>query len=79
MMNTDTTNMLLPYETRYYKGILDFAAVAPDEYNLEVLMDYPNERKVQKQIRIRVKDNKGKRVPEIISENVNELIPVKWY
>lgn len=79
MMSADKPGMFLPYDKRYYTGVLDFSSLPPDDYNLEVLMNYPNEQKVQRQVRIRVRDIRGRRSPEILDEEVKELIPVQWY
>jgi len=78
-LTTDTIGMFIPYETRNYSGVLDFSSVPPDDYNLEVLMDYPTDRKVSRQIRIRVKEEGNRRIPEILNQTVNEVIEVKWY
>lgn len=79
MLNTDKPGMFLPYDSRYYTGTLDFSSLPPDDYYLEVLMDYPTAQKVQRQVRIRVRDIRGRRSPEILDEEVKELIPVQWY
>ncbi len=79
MLSTDKAGMFLPYDERYYTGILAFSSLDPDDYNLEVLMDYPTAQKVQKQVRIRVRDIRGRRAPEILDEPVKELIQVQWY
>lgn len=81
MLNTDKAGMFLPYETRNYSGFLDFSGVPADDYNLEVLMDYPPEQKVRKQIRISVREVDGRKIPEIISTDVksDELVNVQWY
>ena len=72
--------MFMPYETRYYKGILNFSSVAVDDYNLEVLMNYPTDGAVKRQIRLRVKEVGKRKIPEIIDKNVEstELMPVNW-
>jgi hypothetical protein len=83
MLKSNIYGMFLPYESRYYSGILDFSSVAEDDYNLEALMEFPTDQQVQqvrKQIRIRVTKNGDKKVPEIIERDVKstDLIQVKW-
>ncbi len=78
MLSTDKAGMFMPYEKRYYTGILDFSSLDPDDYNIEVLMDYPTKQKVSRQVRVRVRDIRGRRVPEILNEEVKEPIQVQW-
>ncbi|MBN1973042.1 MAG: hypothetical protein JW787_05350 [Sedimentisphaerales bacterium] len=80
LLNCDKYGMFMPYETRYYKGILNFSSVAVDDYNLEVLMNYPPDGAVKRQIRLRVKEVGKRKIPEIIDKNVDstELMPVNW-
>lgn len=80
LLNCDKYGMFMPYETRYYKGILNFATVAVDDYNLEVLMNYPTDGAVKRQIRLRVKEVGKRKIPEITDKNVEstELMPVNW-
>ena len=67
-------------KTRYFIGFLDFSSLEPDDYSLEVLMDYPPSKQLRRQVRVRVRDARdGRRIPEILSEEVKELIPVQWY
>jgi hypothetical protein len=80
LLNSDKYGMLLPFDDRFYQGILDFSTVAPDDYNLEVLMDYPTDKTVSKQIRIKVTESGNRRIPEILEQNLksDELIKVQW-
>jgi hypothetical protein len=80
LLNSDKIGILLPFEDRFYQGILDFSTVASEDYNLEVLMDYPPDKTVSKQIRIKVTESGNKRIPEILEQNLksDELIQVQW-
>ncbi|MBN2590895.1 MAG: hypothetical protein JXA96_13605 [Sedimentisphaerales bacterium] len=78
MMSSDKAGMFMPYEQRYFTGFLNFSTLEPDVYNLEVLMDYPTKQEVKRQVRVRVRDVNGMRVPEVLDEEVKELIPVQW-
>ena len=80
MLKCDDYGMFLPYETRYYTGVLNFSSLEPDQYNLEVVMEYPPNRTVRKQIRLRVLESDRRRIPEIINNDVktSDLVEVKW-
>ena len=79
-MSSDKYGVLLPYEERFYQGILNFSNVAPDNYNLEVIMEYSSNKTFSKQVRIKVTGKGSTRIPEILEQNLksNELVTVHW-
>ena len=79
MLYSDKAGMFMPKEKRYYTAIMDFSSLEPDDYYIEVLMEYPTKQEVKRQKRITIKDHRGTRVPELLdNEDVTELIPVQW-
>jgi hypothetical protein len=73
-------NLMLPFETREFSGILDLTYVPADIYRLVAAIEYAPGVWEDKQIAVRVSIEGGQRIVEVleIEEELNELIEVKW-
>jgi len=73
-------NLMLPFETRDYSGILDLSNVSADLYRLSAAIEYAPDRWAEKQIAVRVSIEGGRRILEVvgIEEELSDLVEVQW-
>ncbi len=73
-------NLMLPFETRDFSGVLDLSYVPADIYHLAAAIEYAPDAWADKQIAVRVSIEGEKRIVEIIGieEELNELVEIKW-
>ena len=73
-------NLMLPFETRDFSGVLDLTYVPADTYHLAAAIEYAPDVWAEKQIAVRVSGEGGRKIVEIIGieEELNELVEIKW-
>jgi len=73
-------NLMLPFETRDYSGVLDLSSVSADIYRLAAAIEYAPKKWADKQIDVRISIEGGRRIVEVvgIEEELSELIKVNW-
>ena len=73
-------NLMLPFETRDFSGILDLTYVPADVYRLAAAIEYAPNLWADKQIAVQVSIEGGQRIAKVvgIQEELNELIQVQW-
>jgi hypothetical protein len=73
-------NLMLPFETRDYSGVLDLSRVPADRYRLGAAMEYAPDQWAPKQMAVRISIEGERRIVEIegVEEELNELIEIKW-
>jgi len=77
---TGNPNLMLPFETRDFAGVLDLTYIPADIYRLAAAIEYAPKLWADKQISVRVSIEGGRRIAEVvgIEEELNELIQVQW-
>jgi len=73
-------NMMLPFETRDYSGVLDLSYVSADIYRLTAAVEYAPGVWEDKQMAVRVSIEGERRILEVvgIEEELSELVEVQW-
>jgi hypothetical protein len=73
-------NLMLPFETRQFSGVLDFSFVSADLYRLAAAIEYAPGVWAEKQMAVRVSIEGERRIVSIlgVEEELNELIQVQW-
>jgi len=73
-------NLMLPFETRDFSGVLDLTYIPADIYRLAAAIEYAPGVWADKQIAVRVSTEGERKIVEIIGieEELNELIEVQW-
>ena len=73
-------NLMLPFETRDYSGVLDLTYIPADRYRLAAAIEYAPKKWADKQIDVRISIEGGRRIVEVvgIEEELSELIKVNW-
>jgi P pilus assembly chaperone PapD len=73
-------NLMLPFETRDFSGVLDLTYIPADVYRLAAAIEYAPGVWADKQIAVRVSIEGGQRIAKVvgIEEELNELIEVQW-
>jgi len=73
-------NLMLPFETRDFSGVLDLSYVPADTYRLAAAIEYAPGAWADKQLAVRVSIEGERRIAEIIGieEELNELVEIKW-
>ena len=73
-------NLMLPFETRDFSGVLDLTYVPAEVYRLAAAIEYAPKLWAEKQIAVQVSIEGGQRIAKIvgIQEELNELIEVQW-
>ena len=81
-MRSDQPGVLLPLETRGYSGVLDLSSVEPDQYRLEVTLEYGVGQSIRKQSAIQVSVINGRRTVTTTrtADEIapNDIIEVNW-
>ena len=80
MFMTGNRNLMLPFETRDYSGVLDLSYVPADRYRLGAAMEYAPGVWADKQMAVRISKEGERRILEIegVEEELNELVEIKW-
>jgi hypothetical protein len=80
MFMTGNRNLMLPFETRDYAGVLDLSYVPADRYRLGAAMEYAPGVWADKQMAVRISIEGNRRIVEIegVEEELNELVEIKW-
>ena len=80
LMTSPDSGMLLPYKGRIYTGTIDISSLDPGAYALEVMMLYTPERRITKQIAIRIIEEDNHKIPIVTDLNVKSenLTKVTW-
>ena len=73
-------NLMLPFETREFSGVLDLKYVPADRYTLAAAMEFAPGQWASKQMSIRVSIEGERRIVQVlgVEEELSELIEVKW-
>jgi hypothetical protein len=73
-------NLMLPFETRDFSGVLDLTYIPADTYRLAAAIEYAPNLWAEKQIAVQVSIEGGQRIAKVvgIEEELNELIEVQW-
>jgi len=73
-------NLMLPFESRDYSGILDLSYVPADVYRLAAAIEYAPGVWQDKQMSVRVSIEGDKRILQVmgVQEELTELVKVKW-
>ena len=73
-------NLMLPFETRDFYGVLDLSNIPADRYSLAAAIEYAPNLWADKQMAIRVSTEGERRIVQIegVEEELNELIKVNW-
>jgi len=73
-------NLMLPFETREFSGVLDLSYVPADVYALAAAIEYAPGLWAPKQMAVRVSIEGERRIVQIlgIEEELSELIEVQW-
>jgi len=85
-INRDSTflsgnpNLMLPFETRDFSGILDLSYIPADRYSLAAAIEYAPGKWAPKQMAIRVSIEGERRIVQIlgVEEELDELVEVQW-
>ena len=80
MFMTGNPNLMLPFETRDYSGVLDLSYVPADRYRLGAAMEYAPGQWAPKQMAVRISIEGERRIVDIegVEEELNELVEIKW-
>ena len=80
MFMSGNRNLMLPFETRDYAGVLDLSYVPADRYRLGAAMEYAPGVWADKQMAVRISIEGNRRIVEIegVEEELNELVEIKW-
>ncbi|OHB84705.1 MAG: hypothetical protein A2Z38_11675 [Planctomycetes bacterium RBG_19FT_COMBO_48_8] len=73
-------NLMLPFETRDFSGVLDLSYVPADRYSLAAAIEYAPGKWAPKQMSIQVSTEGERRIVQImgVEEELTELVEVKW-
>jgi hypothetical protein len=73
-------NLMLPFETRQFSGVVDLSYVSADLYRLAAAIEYAPGVWAEKQMAVRVSIEGERRIVSIlgVEEELNELIQVQW-
>ncbi len=80
MFMTGNPNLMLPFETRDFSGVLDLSTVAAGMYRLGAAMEYAPEQWADTQMAVRISIEGEQRIVQIegVEEELSELIEIKW-
>jgi hypothetical protein len=80
MFMSGNPNLMLPFETRDYSGVLDLSYVPADRYRLGAAMEYAPGQWADKQMAVRISIEGERRIVDIegVEEELNELVEIKW-
>jgi hypothetical protein len=80
MFMSGNRNLMLPFETRDYTGVLDLSYIPADIYRLGAAMEYAPGVWADKQMAVRISIEGNRRIVEIegVEEELNELVEIKW-
>jgi hypothetical protein len=80
MFMSGNPNLMLPFETRDYSGVLDLSYVPADRYRLGAAMEYAPGVWADKQMAVRISIEGERRIVDIegVEEELNELVEIKW-
>ena len=73
-------NLMLPFETRDFSGVLDLSYVPADVYALAAAIEYAPGLWAPKQMAVRVSIEGDRRIVQVlgVEEELSELIEVQW-
>ena len=73
-------NLMLPFETREFSGVLDLTYIPADRYTLAAAMEYAPGKWAPKQMAIRVSIEGERRIVQVlgVEEELSELVEVQW-
>jgi len=80
MFMSGNPNLMLPFETRDYSGVLDLSYIPADRYALGAAMEYAPGKWADKQMAVRVSIEGERRIVDIegVEEELNELVEIQW-
>jgi len=80
LLTSTERGVMLPFESRNFSGILDFANLPADIYRLSAALEYAPGAWATKQIAIRVNLEGDKRVIDVVGteEELPEIIEIQW-
>lgn len=80
LLTSTERGVMLPFESRNFSGILDFANLPADTYRLSVALEYAPGLWAPKQIAIRVNIEGNRRVIDVVGteEELPEIIEIQW-
>jgi len=80
LLNSNERGMMLPFESRNFSGVIDFANLPAETYRLSVALEYAPGVWATKQIAIRVNIEGDKRVIDVVGteEELPEIIEIQW-
>jgi hypothetical protein len=80
MFMTGNPNLMLPFETRDFSGVLDLSYIPADRYRLGAAMEYAPGVWADKQMAVRISIEGERRIVDIegVEEELNELVEIKW-
>ena len=80
MFLSGNPNLMLPFETREFSGVLDLSYVPADRYTLAAAMEYAPGKWAPKQMAIRVSIEGERRIVQVlgVEEELSELVEVQW-
>jgi hypothetical protein len=80
MFLSGNPNLMLPFETRDFSGVLDLSYIPADRYALAAAIEYAPGVWADKQMAIRVSIEGERRIVQIegVEEELSELVKVNW-
>lgn len=80
MFLSGNRNLMLPFETREFSGVLDLSYVPADRYHLGAAMEYAPGKWAEIRMAIRVSIEGEQRIVQIegVEEELTELVEIKW-
>jgi len=80
LLNSNERGVMLPFESRNFSGVIDFANLPAETYRLSAAMEYTQGVWATKQIAIRVNLEGEKRVIDVVGteEELPEIIEIQW-